>query len=230
MEMFVELNAHAWYLIFWDLSLDTVHSSLGLMGLDRPEDIGFTKSLAPVLDRYAEMPDDVRNEAAAVTQILQLAQQYGAEYPARLVDWSQLIYPNDSGRQQQVFRWRAAVMRGAMQPGNGAPRIVEETRALLRTFVPVIATSIKPASDRDNLYCLDKGDEGISPFEWVEAAVRTYRFLYTWNSVVDRGCTTVELDQVYSWALREADLLRFPRGGLDRPEEALILPASLKTS
>ena len=34
MEMFVELNAHAWYLIFWDLSLDTVHSSLGLMGLD----------------------------------------------------------------------------------------------------------------------------------------------------------------------------------------------------
>jgi hypothetical protein len=230
METPVELNSHRLYLIFLDLSLDAIRRYLGSMGLGRAEDAKFTAGLASLLEPYERLPDNQRNEAEAVSGILQLAQQSGGDYRTRIMDWCRLIYPINSPRQQQIFHWRNAVMRGARQQGQNAPRLVEETRAVLRKFAPVIATDIQPATERDKLYSVAPEEQGISPFEWVEGAVRTYRFLYAWNLAVGQPYTAGEMDEVYRWALHEAELLRFPKGGLARPEDQLTLPASLRDS
>jgi hypothetical protein len=225
-----ELNSHAWYLIFYDLSLDAIRPFLPAMGLDRPEDLAFTQSLQPVVQRYQGIPADQRNDDQTVAAIFQSAKQYSQEYPDRLSDWGHFIYPNQTSRQQQIFRWRSIVMRGARRPAAGipaAPQIVQNVRTILQRFTPIVATALKPASHWDQLYGLEREDEGISPFEWVEAAVRNYRFLYAWN-VATKESGAGELDQVHAWALHEAELLRIPKEAVGRPETILILPASLR--
>src|SRR5271155_2257266 len=223
------LAPHVSYLIFYDLSVDAVHRYLTSMGLNQPDDPAFAKSLQPVLQRYHRIPADERDENKFVDTVLKMAEQYSQGYPLRLTDWGEFIYPSQTLRQQQIFRWRAVVMRGAMRPKDAPPPlIVQHTRTTLSRFAPFLASEIQPSSEWDLLYCVERDDEGISPFEWVEAAVRNYRFLYAWNLSAKDPIPRDELDRIYNWAVGEATLLRMPPGSLERPEKVLTLPASLR--
>jgi hypothetical protein len=121
-------------------------------------------------------------------------------------------------------------MRGAMRTKDAppAPPFVQETRRILSGFAPFLASELQPSSEWDLLYCVERDDEGISPFEWVEAAVRNYRFLHAWNLSAKDPIPRDELDRIYNWAVGEAGLLRMPPGSLERPEKVLTLPASLR--
>jgi len=224
------LDPHVWYLIFYDLSVDAIHRCLPMMGLNLPEDPVFAKTLQPVLQKYHKIPVDERGETEFVDTVFKMAERYGQSYPLRLTDWGKFIYPTETTRQQQIFRWRAVVMRGVMRPKDSPPPplIVQHTRTTLSRFVPFSASELQPSSEWDLLYCVERDDEGISPFEWVEAAVRNYRFLYAWNLSAKDPIPRDELDRIYNWAVGEAALLRMPPGSLERPEKVLTLPASLR--
>lgn len=225
-----QLNAHDWYLIILDLSLDAVRPNLAAMGLNRPEDIAFTETLQPLLEPFQRKPVDERDESGFVADVFRVAQAYGTNYSRRISDWGQWIYPSLTPHQQQIFRWRSVVMRGAARPEEGplkTPRRVQEIRDLLRGFQPILATELTAASEWDRIYCAEREELGFSPFEWLETAVRNYRFLFAWSATKKSSPSFEDSEQLYRWGLQEAALLHFPKDGLAEPEPLLTLPESL---
>jgi hypothetical protein len=219
--MTTELTAHAWFLIFSDLSLDLVRPYLPAIGLDRPEDLAFAQSLQLALKAHYELPVVMRDDDLIATQILKSASGFGQEYPARLHDWARFIYPNSTSLQEQMFRWWSVVMYRAKRPPNDAgqiPLLVQNMRSIMSKFVPFSARTLHPDSEWDRLYCSDREDEGISPFEWIESAVRNYQFRYAWITASSNS-SPEELEQMYSWANTESKLLRLPEGSLVRLTE-----------
>jgi hypothetical protein len=224
------LDRKTCWLILVDLSLDAPRRYFPAMALGRTQDISISQQLQSKL-KSCESPFTSDAGSEEVIQFaFQAAHGYGDDYVKHLNDWASLIYPNHLLFHDQIFRWRLITMRGGHDGRRDVyrpPPVIVQIRTLLSTFPAISANQIQPVSEWDHQYANDRADDGISPFEWVEAAISTYRFLYAWE-VATRGAPTPEqLDQIYHWGVAEAALLQFPNSMIDHPR-FIHLPASLQ--
>jgi hypothetical protein len=199
------------------------------MGLRRPDDVAFSSGLRALLQTYEKQFVSEIGVTRFVSAVFESAMKYGDAYPGRVRDWGISIYPNNTPLQQGIFDWQLLIARGGKygeRDVGTAPVSIRRVREILSSFQPIKASQIQPASEWDRQYCAERESEAISPFEWVESAVRTYRFQSAWD-VVKNDLSPEQMKETYEWALREADLLRIPRQRIFRPEECLGLPGSL---
>jgi len=228
--MDLELTALTWYWIARDLSFDAVRPYLPEMGLWRPVDALFATELRPLIKRFALLRPGNRRPDDFAASMVQLAAGHGPDYERRLRDWSVYIYPNHNARQRQIFLWRNVVMRGAgtlARDFQRSPPLIQAVRAFMRSYAPVKAGDPQPKSEWDLSMLADREDDGLSPFEWLETAIDIYRFLRCWDEAT-RGTSPAEPARAYQWAVREGEKLHIKGGGLEPPEQSLILPETLR--
>jgi hypothetical protein len=223
----IGLSLRAWWLIFLDLSVDAVHPHFPAMGLARADDVAFAHELRALLEKRRAPFTSDEGIDEFVERVFELARSRGVDYENRLREWGSYIYPNHSALHTQIFRWRLVVARGGADGARDlrpAPQIIVRLRRIRQTFRPVQASDIHPVSAWDRWYCAERAEEGISCFEWVEAAVGNYRFLYAWEAATRGTRDPNRMREIYVWARGEAVALRLTQP----PERCLHLPESLQ--
>jgi hypothetical protein len=226
-----EVDEDRWTRVFSILSLDMAKPFMGLMGLQLPAGDRFTVELRDFIQRFRLLiaEDKVPVVPFAISALEHFGNVFGAPFSKHLYSWGVTVFQYSAEDGTQAFLWNLILRRPELSDVRDGPdvsRFVHELFMLLRQRPVPSVYDMMPTTPWDlELYSRHGFDRSINPMENVQSTMSYYNFVTTWQDALNLVGSKVNLDEVYSWGLRESRRLAIPPDRLEKPGAWAPLPA-----